>query len=153
MTSQSNSENLVVQNRRARHDFHVLDHVEAGIVLLGEEMKSIRAGEITLTESYVKADKGELFLVNAYIRKYSHSGNDEYDPLRPRKLLLHRREIDRLVKQVNLKGFTLIPLDIHLKDGRAKVEVAVCKGKSAPDKRSAVKERDAKRDMARALKG
>lgn len=154
MNSHTSSDvKVLVQNRRARHDFHVLEHVEAGIVLTGEEIKSIRAGEATLAESYVRPDKGEMFLLNAHIRQYAHSGNEEYDPIRPRKLLLNRREIDRLTKQVNQKGLTLVPLDIHLTNGRAKVQVALCKGKSAPDKRSTVKDREASRDIARAMKG
>jgi SsrA-binding protein len=143
---------LIVQNRKARHEYHIIETIEAGLVLTGEEIKSLRAGEATIAESYIRPRGSELYLVNCHIRKYTQSGNLEYDPLRPRKLLLHRRELEKLIRQTETKGYTLVPLDLHLKRGMVKCEIALGKGKAAPDKRSSVKERDSKREIARALK-
>ncbi len=143
---------VLAMNRKARFDYHILETLEAGIVLTGAEIKSIRAGEATITEGYVRPDRGELFLLNAYIKPYAHSGGDkEYDPLRPRKLLLHKREVEKLVRELETKGVTIVPLQIHLKKGRAKLEIALAKGKAAPDKRQSVKQKESDREMARAL--
>lgn len=142
---------IVTENRKARFDYHILEKFEAGLVLTGAEMKSIRAGEITVNEAYVRPQAGELFLLNAYIKPYSHSGDREYDPRRPRKLLMHKREIAKLIRELETKGTTIVPLDVHLKNGRAKLEIALGKGKAAPDKRQDIKKREADREVAREL--
>jgi SsrA-binding protein len=144
---------IMVVNRKARFDYHIVEVFEAGLVLTGQEIKSIRAGGASLAESYIRPKHSELFLVGCHIQLYSHSGLREYDPVRDRKLLMHRSEIDKLRGKVESKGFTLVPLSLYLKDGYAKLEVALAKGKAAPDKRDATKEREAQRDMARAIKG
>lgn len=142
---------VVTTNKKARFDYHILETFEAGLVLTGAEIKSIRAGEITVNEAYVRPQGGELFLLNAYIKPYAHNGDREYDPLRPRKLLMHRREIEKLVRELETAGTTIVPLDIHLKNGRAKIEIALGKGKAAPDKRQDIKKREAARDVAREM--
>ena len=142
---------VVAANRKARFDYHIVESFEAGVVLTGAEIKAIRTGEMTITEAYVRPEKGELVLLNAYIRPYSHSSDPEYDPRRPRKLLMHRREIVKLIRELETKGMTLVPLDVHLKNGRAKVEVALAKGKAAPDKRQDIKKREGQREIARAM--
>lgn len=144
---------IVTDNRKARFDYHILDKFEAGLVLTGAEIKSIRAGEITVNEAYVRPQDGELFLLNAYIKPYSHSGDREYDPRRPRKLLMHKREIAKLIRELETKGTTIVPLNVHLKNGRAKLEIAIGKGKAAPDKRQDIKKREAARDVARETSG
>lgn len=147
----TDSVKVVAVNRKARFDYHISDSVEAGLVLSGAEIKSIRNGEVTIGEAYVRPQGGELFLLNAYIKPYALSGDKEYNPLKPRKLLLHRREIDKLVRQLETKGTTIVPLQIHLKNGRAKLEIALGKGKAGPDKRQDIKKREVQRDLARAL--
>jgi SsrA-binding protein len=147
----SESVKVVTANRKARFDYHIIETFEAGLVLTGAEIKSIRAGEITVNEAYVRPQNGELFLLNAYIKPYSHSGDKQYDPRRPRKLLMHKREIVKLIRELEAKGTTLVPLQVHLKDGRAKLEVALGKGKAAPDKRQDIKKREAQREVAREL--
>ena len=113
--------------------------------------KSIRTGEITVNEAYVRPQGSELFLLNAYIKPYAHSGDKEYDPRRPRKLLLHRKEIAKLTRELETKGTTIVPLKIYLKGGRAKIEIALGKGKAAPDKRQDIKKREADREVAREI--
>jgi SsrA-binding protein len=147
----TDSVKIVAVNRKARFDYHISDSLEAGLVLSGAEIKSVRNGEVTIGEAYVRPQGGELFLLNAYIKPYALSGDKEYNPLRPRKLLLHRREIDKLVRELETKGTTLVPLQIHLKRGRAKLEIALGKGKAGPDKRQDIKKREVQRDLARAL--
>jgi SsrA-binding protein len=142
---------VITVNRKARFDYHILDTFEAGMVLTGAEIKSIRAGEITLNEGYVRPQSGELFLLNVYVKPYAHSADKEYDPRRPRKLLLHRREIEKLIRETETKGVTIVPLQLYLKGGRAKLEIAIAKGKAAPDKRQSIKQREADRDVARAM--
>ena len=142
---------IVAANRKARFDYHILETFEAGLVLTGAEIKSIRSGEATISEAYVRPDKEELFLLNAYILPYSHSADKEYDPRRPRKLLMHRREINKLIRELETKGMTIVPLQIHLKNGRAKIEIALGKGKAAPDKRQDIKKREGEREIAREL--
>lgn len=142
---------VVTTNKKARFDYHILETFEAGLVLTGAEIKSIRAGEITVNEAYVRPQGGELFLLNAYIKPYAHNGDRDYDPLRPRKLLMHRREISKLIRELETAGTTIVPLDIHLKNGRAKIEIALGKGKAAPDKRQDIKKREATRDIAREM--
>jgi SsrA-binding protein len=142
---------VIAQNRRARFDYHVEDRVEAGIQLTGTEVKSLREGSAQLSDSYAVGQRGELVLLNAQIPPYKPAGPlQNHEPKRTRKLLLHRREIDRLLEKQQRAGYALIPLSLYFKDGRAKVEIGVCKGKQGADKRDAIAERDAKREMERA---
>ncbi len=143
---------IVATNRKARRDYHLEDVKEAGLVLLGTEIKSIRAGRVNLSDGYVQPRDGELWLVNVHIAPYDPAGRFGHDPLRPRKLLLHRREIDRLTSQVNERGYTIIPVRMYLSSGLAKVEIALARGKRKYDKRQDIAERTARRDMERALK-
>ncbi|MFN4894259.1 MAG: SsrA-binding protein SmpB [Pseudomonadota bacterium] len=147
----SESVKIVSENRKARFDYHIIERFEAGLVLTGAEIKSIRAGEGTVNEAYVRPQGGELFLLNAYIKPYSHSGDKDYDPRRPRKLLMNKREITKLIRELETAGTTIVPLDIHLKNGLAKLEIALGKGKAAPDKRQDIKKREAARDVAREM--
>jgi len=143
---------IVTTNRKARHDYEILDTLEAGIALMGSEIKSIRAGSVNLRESYVQARDEELWLVNAHIASYEQAGIYGHEPLRPRKLLLHRREIDRLLSRVQEKGLTIIPLTMYLAKGIAKVEIAVARGKKQYDKRESLRERDTQRQIERTLR-
>jgi SsrA-binding protein len=140
-----------INNRRARHDYHVLDTVECGLVLKGAEVKSIREGRATLADAYARVEKNEVWLHGMHIQPYPYS-RDELEPLRRRKLLLHHREIDDLARATAEKGVTLVPLRCYFKDGRAKVELAVARGKRTYDKRQTIAARDAKREAERALK-
>lgn len=142
---------IVATNRRARHDFVLGDRLEAGIVLQGSEIKSIRAHRVSLREAYVRTDGREAWLLDAHIAPYDPASRENHDPVRPRKLLLHRREIAKLHEQVRQRGYTLVPLQMYLKQGRAKIEIALGRGKKAYDKRRTMIEREAARDMARAL--
>ena len=128
-------------NRRARHDYEILDTLEAGIELLGTEVKSIRAGRIQLKDSYVEIREGEAFLIGTHISPYTHGNRENHDPERPRRLLLNRREIDRLFGKTALQGLTCVPLSVYLKGNRIKVEIAVARGKKLYDKRQAEKKR------------
>jgi SsrA-binding protein len=143
---------VIATNRRAARDYFLQDRVEAGLVLTGTEIKSIRAGRVNLTDGYVQPRDGELWLVNVHIAPYDPAGRYGHDPNRPRKLLLHGREMDQLVAQVQERGYTLIPTRLYLKDGWAKVEIALARGKRKYDKRQAIAERDAERDIQRALR-
>jgi SsrA-binding protein len=140
-------------NRKAYHNYHLLDSLEAGIVLTGTEIKSIRAGRVSLGDAYVRPEGGELWLLNAHIARYEAGSYMSHTPTRPRKLLLHRKEIDSLTSQVQEKGLTLIPLKLYLKDGVAKVAIAPAKGKKLYDKRELIAHREAKRKIERAIKG
>jgi SsrA-binding protein len=143
---------VVAKNRKARHNFHVLDTYEAGLVLKGSEIKSIRAGQISIKEAYVRTNGHEAWLVSAHIAPYDPASKQNHDPLRERKLLLHRREINKLWDEARQKGTTIIALSVYLKDGRAKVEIASAKGKRNYDKRQALRAQDAERDMRRAMR-
>jgi SsrA-binding protein len=143
---------VAIRNRRARYDYHVLDSFECGIVLAGSEVKSIRAGHANLQDGYARVENGEVWLHGMHISPYEFSPGD-LEPVRPRKLLLHRRQIDELTRATAEKGVTLVPLRVYFKDGRAKVELGVAKGKRNYDKRRAIAERDAKREADRAMKG
>jgi SsrA-binding protein len=143
---------LVITNRRARHDYLVLDTWEAGIMLAGAEVKSLRDGRGNLQEAYARVEDGEVWLHGMHISPYAYS-RVELDPVRRRKLLLHQKEIVELERRTAERGTTLVPLRVYFKDGRAKVELAVARGKRAYDKRQAIAERDAKREAERALKG
>lgn len=142
---------VLVQNRRAAHDYHVLERLEAGIALAGSEVKSIRDGKASLIESYGAFVGTELYLQGAHISEYEQAHRRNHEPVRRRKLLLHRKELDHLAEAVGQDGMTLIPLSLYLKDGFVKVELAVCKGKQLHDKRATLKERELKREMDRAV--
>jgi SsrA-binding protein len=142
---------VVTTNRKARHDFEILDTYEAGLSLTGSEIKSIRAGHVNLREGFVQPRGDELWLLNVHIASYEQAGMFGHDPLRPRKILLHRREIDRILSQVQEKGLTLVPTIMYLTRGLAKVEIALARGKKNYDKRSALRERDSERQIRRTL--
>jgi SsrA-binding protein len=146
------AEKLIVENRRARHDYQLLERFEAGIVLQGTEVKSLRAGRATLGQAYADVRDGEAWLHGAEIAIYDQGGRENHEPTRPRKLLLHRREIDRLYGQAREKGLTLVATKLYFKDGRVKVELALARGKDVRDKRRTVADREAKRQIERALK-
>ena len=141
-----------IVNRRARHDFHILETVEAGLALRGCQVKSLRQGQASLAESFARIDDGEVFLYGMYIAPYQEGSYNNPPPRRPRKLLLHRREIDRLVGKVKGAGCTLVPLRLYFKRGYAKVSLALVRGKRQYDKREAIKKREAEREMRRAAK-
>ena len=143
---------LVITNRKARHDYHVLDTWEAGIMLAGPEVKSMREGRANLQDAYARIDDDELWLLGMHVSPYAYSRED-LDPVRKRKLLLHRKEIVDIERALTERGTTLVPLRVYFKDGRAKVELALARGKRDYDKRQAIAERDAKREAERALKG
>ena len=143
---------LVINNRRARHDYHLLDTYECGVVLEGAEVKSLRDGRGNLQDAFATVDRGEVWLHGMHISPYEFS-RGTLDPVRTRKLLLHRREIDELARETGEKGVTLVPTKVYFKDGRAKIEIAIARGKHRYDKRHALAERDAKREADRAMKG
>jgi len=142
---------VVATNRKAAHDYFLGDRMEAGLVLRGSEIKSVRAGQVSLREAYVKTDGQQAWLVNAHIAAYDPASRLNHDPKRPRKLLLHRKEIARAFEHVKQRGDTLVPIRLYLKRGRAKLELALGRGKRTYDKRQAVAARDARREMERAL--
>ena len=142
----------VTVNRKAYHDYHIQESLEAGIVLKGSEIKSIRAGKVNLSDSYAKPQNGELWLFNSHIASYDAASYNTHEPTRPRKLLLHRKEIDILAGKVAQRSLTLVPLKLYLKHGIAKLELGVAKGKRVYDKRETIARRDAEREMDRALK-
>ena len=142
----------IATNRRAWHDYEILDTLEAGISLAGPEVKSLREGQAALGDAYVVFRRGEAWLVNLHISAYEQASRANVDPIRERKLLLHRREISRWASKVAEKGLTAIPLDLHWKDGRAKVELGLARGKRSYDKRHAIREREERRDLDRAMR-
>lgn len=142
---------VVARNRKARYDYFILETFEAGLVLAGSEIKSIRQGKANIREAYVRIEAGEAWLIGANIAAYDPASRQNHDPLRPRKLLLGKKEIARLFEQVREKGLTIIPLQLHLKRGRAKIEIGVARGKKKYDKRQEIAERDARLEMDRAL--
>lgn len=151
MTNKDNIK-IVATNRRAHHDYHILDTLEAGLVLTGTEVKSVRAGKASLADAYVGFERGEAFVYNMFINPYEKGNRYNHPEKRPRKLLLHRKEIDRLIGFVSQKGFTIIPLKLYFKGSHAKLELALAKGKKAYDKREDAKEREVKREIDRTLK-
>jgi SsrA-binding protein len=142
----------VASNRYAYYRFEILDKLEAGLVLQGTEVKSLRTGTAQLKDGYAAIHDGELWLHNVHIPPYGPASRDNHDPERPRKLLVHRRELEKLAAQVSERGFTLVPTRLYFKDARAKVEIAVARGKDQFDKRQSLKEKDSKREMQRALR-
>ena len=152
LNDRGDGEKLVTSNRQARHEYFILEALEAGLALTGTEIKSIRAGKVNLRDAYARVENGEIWLHGMHIAPYEQAGGlFQLDPLRARKLLLHRREIGRLRAELGQKGLTLVPLRLYLKRGRAKVEVGLAKGKKLYDKRATMAERDARRDVERAL--
>ena len=142
---------VVAQNRKARHDYHVEDTYEAGLVLTGTEVKSLRAGRASLVDGFAEVDGGEVWLQGVHIPEYTEGTWTNHEPRRRRKLLLHRLEIERLSARVAERGLTIVPLSLYFKDGRAKVEIALARGKRSYDKRQALAEKEAKREAERAL--
>ncbi len=151
-SSNKGAEKLIASNRKAFHDYHVLDKMEAGIALTGTEVKSLREGAVNLKDSYITVKNGEAYLFGAHISPYSHGNLQNHDPERTRKLLLHRREIDKLETQVTEKGLTVVPLKLYFKGGRVKAEIGVVRGKKLYDKRESEKRREADREAAAAMK-
>lgn len=144
---------MVAENRKARHDYHIEEVIETGLVLTGTEVKSVRKGSVNLRDSYASVDNGEMFLHHVHIAPYEQGNRANHDPYRSRKLLLHRREIDRLMGRVKERGYTLVPLKLYFNArGRAKLELGLCRGKKQYDKRDTLRERDARRDVERAIK-
>ena len=145
-------EKTVTLNRKAGHDYHILRTLEAGLSLVGTEIKSVRSGHVSIREAYVRPGDGEMWLVGAHIAQYPPAGRANHDPTRSRRLLLHRREIGDLQREVQSTGVTLVPLRLYLKDGRAKLEIALARGKKSYDKREAIAKREIERQMQRAVR-
>ncbi len=145
-------EHTVALNRRARHDYAIDETIEAGLVLTGTEIKSIRAGRVNLAEAYARIERGEAWLIGAHIATYEQGNRNNHEPTRTRKLLLHRDQIAELVGRTQAKGQTLVPLRLYLRDGRAKLEIGVARGKKTHDKRRAIAERDMRRELERQTK-
>jgi SsrA-binding protein len=143
---------LIAENRKARHDYHVLDTWEAGVVLLGTEVKAIREGRVNLRDSYARVDRGEVWMLNVHISPYSKRGYADHAELRERKLLMHRDQIRKLVGQTAEKGLTLVPLELYFKNGRVKVLLALARGKQAHDKRETIRKREVDRETRAAVK-
>lgn len=145
----SQATKTITRNRKAYHNYFVDDEFETGMVLLGSEVKSLREGKISLTDAYARFDDNELYLVNAHISPYSHGTHTNHEPLRPRKLLMHRRELNRLQNKVDQTGYTLIPLALYFKGSHVKCKIGLCRGKKLFDKRETIKKREAAREIAR----
>jgi SsrA-binding protein len=143
---------MIASNRKAYHDYFIEDTLEAGLVLQGSEIKSVRAGKVNLRDSYVTIRNDEAWLVGAHIAGYAQASYDDHEPRRDRKLLLHRMEIDRWLARAEQRGYTIVPLRLYLKNNRAKVEIGLARGKQQHDKRAAIAERDVQRDIDRAIK-
>jgi SsrA-binding protein len=143
---------IIAVNRRATHDYHIDERIEAGLQLTGTEIKSIREGRINLREGYARIQNGEAWLTNVHIAPYEHGNRYNHEPLRERKLLLHRREISELIGKVRQRGYTLVPLQVYLKHGKAKVELGLARGKREYDKRESIARRDAEREIERGLR-
>jgi SsrA-binding protein len=152
MTDREKAQRLIADNRKAFHDYHVLDSWEAGVALLGTEVKAIREGSVNLRDSYARLENGEVWLMNLHISPYSHTGYAHHDERRQRKLLLHRHEIEKLSGRVVERGLTLVPLRMYLNKGRVKVALALVKGKQAHDKRETIRRREVDRETRAAVK-
>jgi len=151
-TEREKAQSSVAENRKAFHDFHLLETFEAGLVLLGTEVKAIREGRVNLRDSYARVEDGEVFLYNVNISPYSHRGYADHEPLRRRKLLLHRNEIRKLIGKTVEKGLTLVPVRLYFKNGRVKVAISIAKGKKDYDKRETIKRRETDRETRAAVK-
>jgi SsrA-binding protein len=151
-TEREKAQRVIADNRKAFHDYHVLDTWEAGLVLLGTEVKAIREGRVNLRDSFARADKGEVWLMNVHISPYSHTGYAGHEERRHRKLLLHRHEVLKLAGQTREKGLTLVPLQMYFKNGRVKVALALVKGKQEHDKRETIRRREVDRETRAAVK-
>ena len=151
-TEREAAQKNIAENRKAFHDYHILETHEAGLVLMGTEVKSIRGGHVNLRDSFARAEGGEVFVYNIHIQPYSHRGYADHDPIRRRKLLLHEHEILKLTGKVIEKGMTLVPLRMYFKNGRVKVALGLAKGKQAHDKRETIKRREADRETRAAVK-
>jgi SsrA-binding protein len=151
-TEREKAQRLIADNRKALHDYHVLDSWEAGVALLGTEVKAIREGSVNLRDSYARLENGEVWLMNLHISPYSHTGYAHHDERRQRKLLLHRHEIEKLSGRVVERGLTLVPLRMYLNKGRVKVALALVKGKQAHDKRDTIRRREVDRETRAAVK-
>jgi SsrA-binding protein len=143
---------IICKNKKAHFNFEIEETFEAGIVLLGSEVKSLRRGRVNLSDAHAKFRKGELFLVDANISPYEFSNRENHDPLRERKLLMHRRQLKKLMGKVNERGFALVPLKLYFKDGKVKVDLALARGKKAYDKRESIKQKDLRRELERMTK-
>ena len=143
---------IVATNRKAHHEYHIEETLEAGLVLTGTEIKSIRAGRVNIREAYVAPRNGEMWVLGMHIAQYDPAHRENHEPLRPRKLLMHQREIDRWAAAAQQKGYTIVPLRLYLHRGRAKLEIGLAKGKKLYDKREAIAERDSERRIRRALR-
>ena len=152
MTERARGERPIAENRKAFHDFHILDTFEAGIVLTGTEVKAIREGRVNLRDSFGRVEAAEVFVYNIHISPYSHRGYAEHEPTRRRKLLLHKAEIRKLVGKTVERGMTLVPIRMHFKNGRIKVAIALAKGKKTHDKRERLRQREAERETRAAIK-
>ena len=152
MASQAGQDRTIATNRRARHNYEILETQEAGLVLRGTEVKALRAGLVNFKDAYATVRNGEMWLLGCHISPYSHGTDANHDPERDRKLLLHRKEISRLTGKVAERGLTLIPLRLYFKGGRAKLEIGLARGKKLHDKRSALRERETKREMDKAVR-
>jgi SsrA-binding protein len=151
-TEREKAQSYIAENRKAFHDYHLLETFEAGVVLLGTEVKAIREGRVNLRDSFARVEDGEVFIYNMNVSPYSHRGYAEHEPLRRRKLLLHRDEIRKLIGKTVEKGMTLVPVRMYFKDGRVKVAVSLAKGKKEYDKRETIKRRDVDRETRAAVK-
>jgi SsrA-binding protein len=151
-TEREKAQTSIAENRKAFHDFHLMESFEAGLVLLGTEVKAIREGRVNLRDSFARVEDGEIYLYNVNISPYSHRGYADHEPLRRRKLLLHRDEIRKLIGKTVEKGMTLIPVRLYFKNGRVKVAVSLAKGKKDYDKRETIKRREADRETRAAIK-
>ena len=151
-TEREKAQSSIAENRKAFHDFHLLDTFEAGLVLLGTEVKAIREGRVNLRDSYAVIEKGELFALNIHISPYSHRGSADHEPMRKRKLLLHKQEIRKLIGRTVEKGLTLVPLKMYFKSGKVKMAVGLARGKKSHDKRETMKKRETDRETRAAVK-
>jgi SsrA-binding protein len=151
-SAREEAQRVIAENRKARHDYHIIETWEAGVSLLGTEVKAIREGRVNLRDSYARVENGEVWMMNVHISPYSHRGSAEHAELRQRKLLLNRHEIRKMVGSVAVKGLTLVPLEMYFKKGRVKVALALAKGKQEHDKRETVRKRDADRETRAAVK-
>lgn len=152
MKQRESGKKIIAKNRRARHEYELLEFFEAGLVLTGTEIKSVRANKVSLARAFVQPRDGELWLVEAHIAEYEHGNVQNHEPTRPRKLLLHRREISKIMAELAQKGLTAVPTQLYLKNGRAKLEIALARGKKLHDKRQTLAKRDTQRQVERALR-